>query len=75
MQFLEMEMEDFELSSRLGIGNGEVRVKFQSLKSGMEEFEQSSMFGIGNGGVREKFLRVRVRVGVRYILTKVTTAT
>ena len=49
MRFLELEMEDFELSSRLGIGNGEVRVKFRSLESGMEEFEQSSMFEIGNG--------------------------
>ena len=48
-------MEDFELSSRLGIGNGEVRVKFRSLdrewrssskvrclESEMEVFEKSS---------------------------------
>ena len=35
-------MEDFELNSRLGIGNGEVRVKFRSLEAGMEEFEPRS---------------------------------
>ena len=29
-------MEDFELSSRLRIGDGEVRVKFRCLESGME---------------------------------------
>ena len=48
-------MEEFEPSSRLGIGNSGVRAKFdacnrkwrsssqvRSLESGMEEFEQSS---------------------------------
>ena len=35
-------MEDFELSSRLEIGNGEVRVKFRSLESGIEELEPLS---------------------------------
>ena len=35
-------MEDFELNSRLGIGNGEVRFKFRRLESGMEEFEPCS---------------------------------
>ena len=29
-------MEEFEQSSRLGIGNKRVRVKFRSLESGME---------------------------------------
>ena len=48
-------MEEFYPSSKLGIGNEGVRVKFRGLESGMEEFEQSSMFRIGNGGVRTKF--------------------
>ena len=64
-------MEEFETSSKLGIGNGGVRVKFQDwnrkfkisskvrgLESGMEEFEPSSRLGIGNGEVREKFRRM-----------------
>ena len=48
-------MKEFERSSRLGIGNGGVRVKFRGLESGMVEFEQSSTLGIGNVGVRTKF--------------------
>ena len=48
-------MEEFERSSRVGIGNGGVRVKFLCLESGIEEFEPSSKLGIGNGGVRAKF--------------------
>ena len=62
-------MEEFEQSSRIGIGYGGVRAKFRSLQSGMKEFEPSSkawkrklrsssqvpMLGIGNGGVRVKF--------------------
>ena len=48
-------MEEFETSSRFGIGIEGVRDKFRSLESGMEEFEPSSMHGIGNGGVRAKF--------------------
>ena len=44
-------MEEFEHSSRLGIGTGGVRAKFRNLESGMVEFEPSSRFGIGNGGV------------------------
>ena len=47
-------MEEFEPSSRLGIGNVGVRIKFRGLESGMEEFEPSSRLGIGNGGVRTK---------------------
>ena len=38
---LESEMEEFEPSSRFGIGNGGVRAKFRSLESGMEEFKPS----------------------------------
>ena len=49
---LESGMEDFDPSSRLGIGNGGVRAHFRCLESGMKEFEQSSMLGIGNGRVR-----------------------
>ena len=30
-------MQEFEASSKLGIGNGGVRAKFRSLESGMEE--------------------------------------
>ena len=61
---LESEKEEFETSSKLGIGNGVVRAKFEAcnrklkrsskvrrLKSGMEEFEPSSSLGIGNVGV------------------------
>ena len=51
-------MEEFEESSKLGIGNGEVRAKFRRLESGMEKFETRSKFGIGNGGVRAKFRRL-----------------
>ena len=43
-------MEEFEPSSRLGIGNGGVRAQFRRLESGMEKFEPSSMNGNGNGG-------------------------
>ena len=42
-------MEEFQLSSMLGIGNGGCRAKFRRLESGMEEFEASSKLGIGNG--------------------------
>ena len=45
---LESEMEEFEQSSKLVIGNGGVRAKFRRLESEMEEFETSSMLGIGN---------------------------
>ena len=40
-------MEEFEPSSRLGIGNGGVRAKFRRLESKMVEFEPSSKLGIG----------------------------
>ena len=52
---LESEMEEFEPSSRLEIGNAGVRVQFRRWESGMEEFEKSSMLGIGNERVRVKF--------------------
>ena len=45
---LESEMEEFEPSSRLGIGNGGVRAQFRHWESEMEEFGQSSRLGIGN---------------------------
>ena len=35
-------MEEFEQSSRLGIGNERVRVKFRCLESEMEEFDPDS---------------------------------
>ena len=44
-------MEEFEPSSKLGIGNGGVRVKFRCLESEMEVFNHSSRLGIGNVGV------------------------
>ena len=52
-------MEEFEPSSRLGIGNCRVLAKNQRLDSDMEEFEPSSTLGIGNGGVRAKFGRLQ----------------
>ena len=48
-------MEEFEQSSRFGIGNGGVRAKFRRLKSEIEGFKLSSRLGIGNGGVRAQF--------------------
>ena len=51
---LESEMEEFEQSWKLGIGNGGVRAQFRRWKSGMEEFEQSSRLGIGDERVRVK---------------------
>ena len=39
---LESGMEEFEPSSKLGIGNGGVRTKFRRLESEIEEFEASS---------------------------------
>ena len=48
-------MEEFEESSKLGIGNRRVLSKFRGLESAKEEFETSSKLGIGNGGVRAKF--------------------
>ena len=59
-------MQEFEPSSRIGIGNGGVQAKFRRLESGMVEFEPSSeawnrkcrssslvpKHGSGNGGVR-----------------------
>ena len=35
-------MEEFEASSKLGIGNGRVRAKFRHMESGMEELAPSS---------------------------------
>ena len=42
-------MDEFEQSSKLGIGNGGVLAKFRCVELGMEEFEPSSKPGIGNG--------------------------
>ena len=44
-------MEEFEASSKLGIGNGGVRAKFRHMESGMAEFKHSSKLRIGNEGV------------------------
>ena len=44
-------MEEFEPSSKLGIGNGGVRDKFRRLELEMKEFETISKLGIGNEGV------------------------
>ena len=65
---MESEIDEFEPSSRIGIGNEGVRVKFRRLESEMEEFDTSYeawnpewrslsqvwTLGIGNGGVRHK---------------------
>ena len=61
---LESGMEEFELGSKLGIGKGRVRDKFEAwnrewssssevrgLQSEIEAFEQSSKLEIGNGRV------------------------
>ena len=48
---LESGMEEFEQSSKHGIGNGGIRAKFRRLELGMEEFEGSSRLEIVNGGV------------------------
>ena len=45
---LKSEMEEFEPSSKLGIGNGGVRAQFRRWDSEMEEFGQSSRLGIEN---------------------------
>ena len=42
---LELEMEEFELISKLGIGNGGVSSQVRRLESEMEEFEHSSEAG------------------------------
>ena len=47
----DLEMEEFEPSSRLRIGNGVVRAKFRRVELGMEDFEPSSRLGNGNGSV------------------------
>ena len=60
---LESGMEEFEPSSKLGIGNGGVRAKFRRLESEIEEFEASSKLGIGNGGVRAKVLTLGIGNG------------
>ena len=39
-------MEEFEQSSRFGIGNVEVQAKFRLLELEMEEFDRSSKLGI-----------------------------
>ena len=48
-------MEEFESSSRLGIGNLKDLAMLRFLEFEMEEFELSSRLGIGNGGVQAQF--------------------
>ena len=48
LRFLELEMEDFELSSKLGIGNGEVRAKFERWNRKWWSSSQSPTLEIGN---------------------------
>ena len=58
VRYLKSELEEFEPSSKLGIGNGGVRVTFRCLESGMVAFNPSSRLGIGNVRVRAKFRRL-----------------
>ena len=44
-------MEDFEESSKLGIGNGGVRGKFEFWNRKWRSLSKIPMLGIGNGGV------------------------
>ena len=44
-------MEEFEPSSRLGIGNGVVRVKFEAWIRKWRSSSQVPTLGIGNGSV------------------------
>ena len=52
---LESGMEEFELSSRLVIGNGGFRVKFDTWNRQRRSLNQVSTLGIGNARVRGKF--------------------
>ena len=51
----ESEMEEFAPSSRLGIGNGGVRAKFEAWNRKWRSSSQVPTLGIENGGVRAKF--------------------
>ena len=48
-------MEEFELSSRLGIGNGGVRAKFEAWNRKWRSLSKVPSLGIGNGKIRGKF--------------------
>ena len=48
-------MEEFEPSSRLGIGNCSVRAKFEDWNREWRSLSQVPTLGIGNGRVRDKF--------------------
>ena len=52
---LESGMEEFEPSSKLGIGNGGVRTKFEAWNRKWTSSSQVPTLGIGNGRVRDKF--------------------
>ena len=49
---LESGMEEFEPSSKLAIGNGGVRAKFDAWNPKWRSSIQNITLGIGNGGVR-----------------------
>ena len=48
-------MEDFEPSSRLGIGNGRVRAKFEAWNRKWRSLSHVPTLGFRNGRVRAKF--------------------
>ena len=48
-------MEEFEARSRLGIGNGGVRAKFEGWYRKKRSLSKVPMIGIGNRRVRDKF--------------------
>ena len=48
-------MEEFEPSSRLGIGNGGVRAKFEAWNRKWRSLSKVPSHEIGNGRVRVKF--------------------
>ena len=52
---LESGMEEFKPSSRLGIGNGGVRAKFEDLNRKWRSSSQVLTLEIENGRVRDKF--------------------
>ena len=52
---LESEMEEFEPISKLGIGNGGVRAKFEAWNRKWRRSRPVPTLGIGNGRVRAKF--------------------
>ena len=52
---LESVIEELDTSSRLGIGNGGVRDKFEAWNLKWRSSSQVPTLGIGNGRVRAKF--------------------